>query len=195
LSSKVPKLGEPFKPSPKLIRLHFIYLLLVVLFLILPWYIPLALLAPPGVTLVVTFFILIAIGLAGYWILKYYDSLVYKLTGEEVECRKGIWFKKVSVVPYNRITNVDVIQGPISRKLGIATLKLQTAGYSGQVSRAEARIDGLENYEEIKDLVLGLIRRRRPEAVETFEEPSGMEKIVTELVEIRKLLEKLVKSD
>lgn len=97
-------------------------------------------------------------------------------------------------MPYNRITNVDVDQGPISRMLGIASIKVQTAGYSapsrGFGGLAEIRIEGMKWFEELRELIIGFIRGRRPVAVETYKEEDINLKILNELVRIRELLEK-----
>ena len=101
----------------------------------------------------------------------------------------GIQFKKIGVVPYNRIINIDIGQGPISRMLGIATLKIQTAGYSGQ-ARPEIKIEGIEQFEELRELIMEFVKGKKPVAVETYEEEDIDLKILNELVKIRKLLEK-----
>jgi len=54
--------------------------------------------------------------------------------------------------------------------LGIASLKIQTAGYSAAKARAELRLDGIERFEELRDLIMGFVKRRRPAAVEVFED-------------------------
>jgi membrane protein YdbS with pleckstrin-like domain len=120
--------------------------------------------------------------------------MVYKLTKDEIEWRRGVWFKKTGIVPYNRITNVDILQGPFSRMLGIASLKIQTAGYSapsgGFSSMAEIRIEGMEDFEELREMMMKFVRGRKPMAVETYEEDDIDLKILKELMKIRKLLEK-----
>ena len=42
--------------------------------------------------------------------------------------------------------------------LGIAALKIQTAGYSGQQTRAEMRIEGMEHFEELRELIMEFVR-------------------------------------
>ena len=113
----------------------------------------------------------------------------YTLTEDEIMWQRGVWFKKTGIVPYNRITNVDVSQGPVSRMLGIAFLKVQTAGYSapsGSGGAAELRIEGVRQYEELQNVIMEFVRGKKPVAVETYERDTVLE----ELVKIRKLLEK-----
>lgn len=153
--------------------------------------------APFVITLFISIPILIILIISIYWIQKYYDTIFYKLTEDEIIWRRGVWFKSTGIVPYNRITNIDIIQGPISRKFGIASLKIQTAGYSapsgGYGKLAELRIDGVKNFEEIRELIMRKIRSRKPIAIETYEEENIDLKILNELIKIRELLEKLKK--
>ncbi|RLG71621.1 MAG: PH domain-containing protein [Methanobacteriota archaeon] len=193
------ELGGEFKPAPQFKRLYYIYFLLVTLFAILWWYLPLLFFAPFGLKAVITLPILAILIFTAYWISKYYDTMVYKLTKDEIVWRRGVWFKKTGIVPYNRITNIDIGQGPISRMLGIASLKIQTAGYSGASSGfgspAEIKIEGVEQFEELRDLIMEFIKGKKPVAVETYEEENIDLKILDELVKIRKLLEKPEKND
>ena len=184
------KIGEEFKPAPQFKKLYYIYLMLGVVFGVLTWYIPVLVFAPPVVTLIISLPILAILIFIAYWIPKYYDTIAYKLTENEIVWRRGVWFKNTGIVPYNRITNIDITQGPISRKLGIATLKIQTAGYSGQKARPEIKIEGIEQFEELRELIMRFVKGKRPVAVETYEEENVDLKILNELVKIRKLLEK-----
>ena len=183
------KIGEEFKPAPQFKKLYYIYLVLVIL-IGLTWYLPLLLFAPFEVKLVISIPILAILSFIAYWIPKYYDTMAYKLTENEIVWWRGVWFKNTGIVPYNRITNIDITQGPISRKLGIAALKIQTAGYSGQYSRAEIKIEGMEQFEDLRELVMGFVKGKKPVAVETYEEENIDLKILNELVKIRELLEK-----
>ena len=160
--TEIIKICEEFKPAPQFKKLYNIYLLLAVITGILPWYLPILLFAPRDfgafvVTTVISAFILIILIFTYYWIPKYYDTMLYRFTGNEIIWRRGVWFKNTGIVPYNRITNIDIVQGPISRRLGIASLKIQTAGYSAPSGgSAEIRIDGVEQFEELRDLIMDL---------------------------------------
>lgn len=111
------------------------------------------------------------------------------LTENEIEWKKGVWFRNTAIVPYNRITNIEITQGPISRKLGIAALKIQTAGYSAQQAGAELTIVGVEQFEDLKELIMDFVRAKKAAAVETYEKDKDSN-ILEELVKIRELLEK-----
>ncbi len=197
------KIGQDFRPSIKLKNLFYTYLLLILVFGVLSWYLPTMVVvyffSPQTVKIIVVAITVIPIAIilifALYWIPKYYSSIVYKMTETEITWNRGVWFKTIGVVPYNRITNIDIKQGPISRGLGIASLKIQTAGYS--VSSAsggfsEIKIDGMKNYSEVRDMILDFVRGKRPVAVETYESLNEGD-VKKELIKIRKLLEEKLK--
>lgn len=195
-----------FKPAPQFIRLYYIYLVLVVVFVVLPWYIPVLILAPFAGFVIFALFLLPIFALLHYWIPTYYNTIIYQFTDTEMEWRRGVWFKQTGIVPYNRITNVDVSQGPIARSLGIASLNIHTAGYSGASGAGgapELKIVGVECFEELRDMVMGFVRSKKPVAIETYEEediqkvkpakPYGedvLSQILEELTRIRELMEK-----
>ena len=45
-----------------------------------------------------------------------------------VEIRTGVWWRSQVAVPRTRIQHLDVVQGPVQRRFGLATLVLHTAG-------------------------------------------------------------------
>ena len=188
------KINEEFRPAPQLKKLYWIYFVLAIFLGVLWWCIPVILFAPPVITVCISLPIVAVLIFTAYWIPKYYDSIVYKLTENEIIWKRGVWFKNTGIVPYNRITNIDITQGPISRKLGIAALKIQTAGYSGQQTRSEIRINGIEDFEELREVIMGFVKGKKPVAVETYEEKNIDSRILNEVVRIRKLLEKYSKT-
>ncbi|MGQ9721171.1 MAG: PH domain-containing protein [Candidatus Jordarchaeum sp.] len=184
------QIGEDFKPAPQFRKLYYAYLVIAFCFLFLPWYFSLLGLGSLLITgiIVYSIFILPILVFVVYWIRKYYNTIFYKLTDTEIVWRRGVWFKNTGIVPYNRITNIDIGQGPISRRLRIAALKIQTAGYTGKAG-AEIKLNGIEQFEELREVIMKFVRGKKPLAVETYEEDTNL-KILNELRKIRKLLEK-----
>lgn len=194
-----------FTPNPELKTLYRIYLGIVLLIGFLSWMIPVTFViwsslgSGTGTIIALSFFIplIILAGFVLYWIPLFYSSITYTLEEDKVVVSKGVWWKNKSFVPYNRITNVDIYQGPISRRLGLGKLSVQTAGFSGSSSqgggRAEATIIGMKNFEEIKDAIIDYVKGRKPQAVETgveLESSQGLnQQILSELRKIRELLE------
>jgi len=189
------KLGEEFRPAPQLKSLFYTYILSAACVFFVIFCLPVLLFAPAEVVVILAIFLGVPI-LAGFlialvWVGKYCNSMHYKLTDHEMVWHRGVWFRKTGIVPYNRITNVDIEQGPVSRRFGIATIKIQTAGYSAaNVRKAEITIEGMRNFEEIRDTIMGMVKGQKPVAVETYEKGGTETSVLQELVKIRKLLEK-----
>jgi len=184
--------GKEFKPSQRLKTLYYIYLSIISPVVVLPWYVLLLLEGPMAASLAALAPIVLTIGFLIYWIPRFYDSISYSLTGAEIVWRRGVWFKNTGIVPYNRVTNVDIAQGPISRRLGIAALKIQTAGYSGE-RKAEIKLEGIQNSEELRESIMGLVRGEQPRAEEAYVGEEGIHvEILGELKRIRELVERVI---
>lgn len=66
-------------------------------------------------------------------------SWAYCEREQELLVRRGLLFRRLSVVPYGRMQFIDVSAGPIERVFGLATVELHTAA-----AATDARIPGLE---------------------------------------------------
>ncbi len=198
------------KPSPKMKTLFAIYYALfaipyllgvVVLVGLLAYMAEGARTALLGTLLALTP-VLISAPVVAYWIRAFYDRARFSLTDNEIIVEKGVWWRRKDLVPYNRITNISVVQGPISRALGLATVRVQTAGFSGAASTggpwpsqvAEAELFHVEDAEGLVKKIMGMVRRLRPVAVEAApEEAPGvvviLRDVLAELKKIRELLE------
>jgi uncharacterized protein len=115
-------LNTPFRPAAALKVSFAINFLGMVILIAVCMIIPVAVGA--GIIVLVVVFLI--------WLSLYYESMWYELREDEMSWKRGVWFHTTGIVPYNRITNLDIKQGPVMRALGISTLALQTAGYSGQ---------------------------------------------------------------
>ncbi len=187
--------GREFKPSYQLMKLYYAYLALIAPIGILPWYIPVLVKSPASVAIGALAVVVAVLLLLLYWIPRFFGSIAYTLTEKEIVWRRGVWFKNTGIVPYDRITNVDIAQGPLSRSLGIAALKVQTAGYSGQ-QKAEIRLEGVIEFEELREFIMDFVRGEKPRAVQTFGATEGSQsRILEELVTIRRILEDYTKKN
>ena len=135
--SQIFPLNTPFKPSVALTTWFIIDFTLIILLILSCIIVPVIIASEfdwiiTGITLSGVL-ILIVIFVA--WVRLYYESMWYELRDDEMSWKRGVWFRRTGIVPYNRITNLDVIQGPVMRRLGISTLSIQTAGYSGRMFR------------------------------------------------------------
>lgn len=57
---------------------------------------------------------------------------------DDLMVRRGVMFRRVSVIPYGRMQYVDVTAGPFERFFGLATVRMHTAA-----AASDARIPGL----------------------------------------------------
>jgi len=161
------RIGEKFKPSKKVKIVYYFSLLMAMLplffflaFMLLVIYS----LSPQNFLKNFWIFVaifLISLALEALYVEAYYNSVFYKLTENEIIKEEGVFSRSIKIVPYYRITNIDIFQDPFSRILGLASLYIQTAGTPG----VEMKIDGLEenvaNY--LRYLILQLMRRRYPQ--------------------------------
>jgi len=58
----------------------------------------------------------------------------WQLTGTAIELRSGVLTRRHVAVPYFRVQQIDVLEGPVERLLGLATLTVTTASAGGSVS-------------------------------------------------------------
>jgi membrane protein YdbS with pleckstrin-like domain len=134
VSSNHFSLNQPFKPAPALVTwlsANFIlFFLLVMSFTVFPVLLISGL--EPVLQVILGIIIIVPVVIFFVWVGLYYKSMWYELREDEMSWKRGVWFRTTGVVPFNRITNIDVRQGPVMRALGISTLSVQTAGYSEQ---------------------------------------------------------------
>lgn len=124
----------------------------------------------------------------------YFRSLRYEILEEEVIVHVGILTHSVKHVPYRTVTNITVKRDIFDRWFfNLGSLNIQTAGMSGQ-SGAEEKLVGLENVQEVYQMVVTELRRFRgamsPTTVQEEPLPVGTSELLTEVQAIRELLEK-----
>ena len=92
---------------------------------------------------------------AAVWVVlgRRYASWGYAERADDLLVRRGVIVSRLSVVPYGRMQFVDVIAGPLERKLGLAGVHLHTAAAS-----TDAHIPGLPAAEaaELRDRLASL---------------------------------------
>ncbi|OGS49832.1 MAG: hypothetical protein A3K65_04110 [Euryarchaeota archaeon RBG_16_68_12] len=65
---------------------------------------------------------------AAAWYPAHTRSLRYVLQEDRLVVLEGVWFRSQKFVPYSRITDVTIRQGPLERRFRIHRLAVQTAG-------------------------------------------------------------------
>jgi membrane protein YdbS with pleckstrin-like domain len=161
--------NEWFKPE-QLARVLSVYEFIVVAFVlgvvgVVGYFGELAA-APPLVLAALGGGLFVTVAYVTWWIRAFFRTADYRFTDEEIEYRRGVFFKQKTTVPYNRITNVGTSQGPIERVLDAGSVAVHTAGYGGQIG-AELTITGVSDFEAIKEQVLGKVHNRKPAATES----------------------------
>lgn len=77
-------------------------------------------------------------------------AIGYRAGEEELTLASGLMFRSVTTTPYGRVQSVEIHEGPIERRSGIARLSYSTAS-----TEADGTIPGLprEDAEELKELL------------------------------------------
>jgi membrane protein YdbS with pleckstrin-like domain len=143
------------KPHRNLRSLYLTYLLIAIWAGFLPWLIPLTIFVPPVFTLAITVPVLLLALFFVWWTGAYYHTILYRFSTTGISWERGVWWRQTGTVPYDRITSVDIFQGPLSRLLGISVLKVQTAGSPAQTASAtELKIEGMTDAEALRDYIV-----------------------------------------
>lgn len=87
-----------------------------------------------------------------------YLTLQYAFDEESIRKSHGIIFRKESLVQYSRIQDLHISRSLLQRWLGLATIEVQTASGS---AAAEMTLEGLTNYDEIRDFLYSRMRGAR----------------------------------
>ncbi len=141
----------------------------------------------------------VVMGLVLLWVPAFYKSLEYEISSDCTKMKKGVFWRKSVTVPFMKITNVDVVQGPLQRALNFGTINVQTAGAAGagglERAKAELSLFGIRDLESVKETIMERVRgyrlSRLEQAKESVLEESGsetLEHMLKELMAIRELL-------
>ncbi|HET6762897.1 MAG TPA: PH domain-containing protein [Longimicrobiaceae bacterium] len=87
-----------------------------------------------------------------------YHTLRYRFDAEGVTMRWGILFRREISLTYARIQDIHLSSNLVERWLGLARVQIQTASGS---TGAEMTIEGLREFEEIRDFLYGKMRGAR----------------------------------
>ncbi len=90
----------------------------------------------------------------------YFDHYRYFISEDRVDVRKGIFFLSHTVVPIERIHQVEVKEGPVNRFYGLADVQITTAGGTAQIEYLE-REEAERIAEELNTIVDRIVRGQR----------------------------------
>ena len=101
-----------------------------------------------------------------------YEMRWYKVTDRSLRIRTGVWNVSEMTMTFNNIQNITVTQGPLERLFGISDVRVTTAG-GGEAAAPKKGghgvgqnlhlgvFRGVDNPDEIRDLMLSRLRRLR----------------------------------
>jgi putative membrane protein len=95
--------------------------------------------------------IAIAITLAVAYAVAYYRRFEYVLTADTFDIDSGVFGRREREIPLGRIQNVDISQNVVQRALGIAEVRLETAG--GGTSEARLRYVGESEADRLQQAI------------------------------------------
>ncbi|WP_414838336.1 PH domain-containing protein [Candidatus Nanosalina sp. VS9-1] len=104
------------------------------------------------------------LGLSAVYSYLYWRNFEFSFSEDSVNIRHGVIRRNEREIPLSRVQNVDVNRNLIHRILGIAVVKLETAG--GKTTEASFKYINLEQSEDIKKI----IREKKSKASEEDEE-------------------------
>jgi len=178
------------KPSPNMIKLYHIYALLSVSLGVLSWALPLALVIPREFLLTYLTSIIVPLGIVisvyMYWVKRYYDSITYRIEEDRVVSIRGVWWIRESSVPFSKINNVVITQGPLQRQLNLMNVGVHTAAIGLRVPEVMFNNLPSDIAQKVRMTILeraGILTEERRKALE--------EQILEELREIRRTLDSI----
>jgi putative membrane protein len=106
-------------------------------------------------TAVVAAIAILVLGIGGT--ILYWSRFQFRVGQDEIRIDSGVLSRRHRSIPFDRIQDVDIIQGPLARLLGLAEVKFETGG-GGEDPRSEEGVlhaITLDRAEEIRRLVRG----------------------------------------
>ena len=86
------------------------------------------------------------------WIWLWHRNFVYIIKKDELVIRKGILLRRNNAIPYNKIRNVQRLQGILERLFGLCTISIETVGIP--LEFPDSSIPGMLNCRELPEAIL-----------------------------------------
>lgn len=98
-----------------------------------------------------------------------FDFHYYVMTDRSLRIRRGIWEQVEATLTFVNVQNVRVVQGPLERLFGIASVVVDTAGSAGKVSEKEdpflqhhrGVIRGIPDAHALRDRIMDRMRKSK----------------------------------
>jgi len=132
-----------------------------------------------------------------------YELRWYIVTDRSLRIRDGIWSVEEITMTFANIQDINITQGPIQGWLGLADVEVSSAGggsttagqHGASVNRHQATFAGVDNAEEIRELIVERLRRYRDAGLGDPGAPAPVtttEEAAAELLAEARLLRKAV---
>ena len=126
----------------------------------------------------------------------------YLVGDKSLRVSHGAIVRREVTLSYANVQNLEVTQGPFETLFGIKTLTISTAGGTaapGTVNLHEAKLEGLKNAEEVKQLILGMLKGQKDAGLGEPQHSTGLdtlalEEVRTAAVNLRNVAESLAVS-
>lgn len=83
------------------------------------------------------FVILLGLLQIGYIPKKRWQNWYYRLGEDKIELGHGVWVRRMILVPMKRVQHVDTRQGPLQKRLKLATVTVHTAATTHEIPALE----------------------------------------------------------
>lgn len=90
--------------------------------------------------------------LAATYVSRYFPTIKYELTDQHLINSAGIFWKFRRTTPLEKVTNVDVRQGPLDRYFGIGEIWVFTPSTGALIP--EARLRGVQKFNDARAMIL-----------------------------------------
>ncbi|MFI4855166.1 MAG: PH domain-containing protein [Phycisphaerales bacterium JB065] len=97
----------------------------------------------------------VGIWLVAQWYYQlYFDKLSCILTDRKLKISKGLLFRTEKAIPLDKITDMQMNQGPLMRYLDLESMRVETAGSAGASGGALVSLVGIRDSREFREAVL-----------------------------------------
>ena len=92
---------------------------------------------------------------------KAFDIKAYGIRKRDIIFKSGLVFRKIVIVPFNRVQHVELKSGPLDRYFGLSSLKIYTAGGS----QSDLDIPGLalDKAQQMKEMIIKMTSKDEEE--------------------------------
>jgi uncharacterized protein len=152
---------------------------------------------PESVAILTTLIMfLIAALIVLFWIPPFHKSLLYEINDDSVVISKGVFWKIKTAVPFSKIANVNIKQGPLQKIFKLGTVNIIAAeDEDHRLSYPDIQFVDIKLAEETRSEILRRIKsnkaNQKPELPLSESDFSDKEKIQYLMEEIKSLKESL----